>query len=581
MIQDTETGVSCVDSTNDTRSTGMSNNQITGTGRSAPKGKIPFNDKTLRALYELPFDQRPVGIADDGSIITEAVPATMTDYFVKDSTLPGFSLRIQRSGTRSFVAEKKLGARPCRYKCGEYPSTSLTDARAKAKAALNMMGAGKDPNLVVRENKLKTVQDQVGRRLTFYRMMEEDATNRANGVEGKRDTANTQRDRKNTLKVVKRYPIQAMPVGEVKAHDLERLVKTVTEKHGETTAIKVWRYARAAWSRLPIEHAPPVNPFDEFLKRLDTALPRPKRVSRILPLHEESGRKWLRRIADQRYPETCLKTGHPWTRGVMADYIILTLCWGSRKMEGMAMKTVDLDFDRKIIAFPMTKNKSTHLFPMTPGVEAILRRRLELNAQPRGRDKDLAKKGAIIPVSEYVFPTERRTAKSGHITSVDSLMRHASAEGEVRCTLHDLRRTFGGEVALDVLSGDKTGRGDFRLLKLALNHAEANTDITTTYMIAHKLAVLRPLYEAHERKILEVCGIPVPERQRTTEEVDGEVMQAMAHVERMTTDDPVARAKAAEALMALLKKLDITEEDEEGDDAPSDSGETAPSDQAD
>ncbi|MEX3526983.1 MAG: hypothetical protein VB143_06480 [Burkholderia sp.] len=86
--------------------------------RSAPKGKIPFNDKTLRLIYSLPFDQRPVGVTESGGIITEAVPASMTDYFVRDATLPGFSLRIQRSGTRSFVAEKNLALDPAATNAG-------------------------------------------------------------------------------------------------------------------------------------------------------------------------------------------------------------------------------------------------------------------------------------------------------------------------------------------------------------------------------------------------------------------------------------------------------------------------------
>lgn len=529
------------------------------TARNAPKGKIPFTDKTLRLIFALPFEQRPVGIADDGSIVTEAVPATMTDYFVKDATLPGFNLRVQRSGTRSFVAEKKLGARPCRFKCGEYPSTSLTDARAKAKAALNIIATGRDPNLEVRAAKQATEKKQVVQRLTFYRMMQRDAERRADGAEGKRDTFNTARDRKNTLKVVKRYAIATMPIGDVTASDLDTLISTIRKKH-PTTAIKVWRYARAAWGRLAADEAPAVNPFEEFLKSHDTSLPRPKRLTNVLPIEEQRGRDWLQRIAAQRFPETCLKTGHPWTRGVMADYILCTLCWGARKMEGMALQWSDVDFDRKIVIFRGTKNKTDHLFPLTPGVEAILRRRFDENAKPRGRDKELAKKGAIIPMSEYVFPTERRTAKTGHITSVDSLLRHASNEGEVRCTLHDLRRTMAGEVALDILSGDKSGRGDFRLLKLALNHAEANSDVTATYMVAHKLRVLAPVYEAHERRILGIAGIPIPERSRTVDEVEAEVAQAMEHVGKLAAQDPIARAKAAAQLQALMDSLNIVDQ---------------------
>ncbi len=476
-----------------------------------PAGKIPFTERTIQAIARLPFDQRPIGVDDGGALITEPVAPGVLDYFVRDARQPGFALRLTRAGARTWYAERKLAGRVCRFKCGDFAGTPLTKARDKAVLALAQIDQGIDPNHVVKDAKRRTQERHTLEKLTFGLMMTRDAERRANAAEGKADTFNTARDRRNTIKVVKAQPAWSMPVSDVTANDLDALILAVRKKHGDTTAIKVWRYTRAAYSRLASTETPPVNPFAEFLKSHDGTLPRPKRRNTFLPTDEQAGHTWLRFIAAQRHAETAVTTGHPWTRAVMADYIILTLCWGARKMEGMALKWSDVDFDRKLVAFMDTKTKSDHYFPMTPGVEAILRRRQEQNAKPRGRDVERAKKGVPIPVPEYVFPTERRTAKSGHITGVQSLLDLASEESGTYVTLHDLRRSFAGDIALDVLTGDGTGRGDFRLVKLAMNHAEQNADMTQTYiMLRPKLRVLTPIYAAHERRILGICGIDIP-----------------------------------------------------------------------
>ncbi len=479
-------------------------------------GKIPFTEKTVQAIARLPFDQRPIGVDDGGALITEPVAPGVLDYFVRDARQPGFALRLTRAGARTWYAERKLAGRVCRFKCGDFATTALTKARDKAVLALAQIDQGIDPNHLVKDAKRRTQERHSLEKLTFGVMMTRDAERRSaeQAAEGKADTHNTARDRKNTIKVVKAQPIWSKPVADVTVNDLADLIGAVRRKHGDSTAIKVWRYSRAAFGRLPSSETPDVHVFDEFLKSQDTALPKPKRSQRYLPTNETAGETWLRFIAAQRNAETAVKTGHPWTRAVMADAIITTLCLGFRKMEALALRVDDVNFEKRWIRVTedRAKNKCVHYAPLCPGLEALLRERIAANAAPRGRDVERARRGVPIPVSEYVFPTERRTAKSGHIQGVQSLLDLASEQSGTYVSLHDLRRSYGGEMYSLIVGGDASTRADTRLVKQALNHvAEEDSEITLSYVnIDARINALRPAAEAHERKIFGLCGILVP-----------------------------------------------------------------------
>lgn len=338
-------------------------------------GKIPFTEKTVQAIARLPFDQRPIGVDDGGALITEPVAPGVLDYFVRDARQPGFALRLTRAGARTWYAERKLAGRVCRFKCGDFATTALTKARDKAVLALAQIDQGIDPNHLVKDAKRRTQERHSLEKLTFGVMMTRDAERRSaeQAAEGKADTHNTARDRKNTIKVVKAQPIWSKPVADVTVNDLADLIGAVRRKHGDSTAIKVWRYSRAAFGRLPSSETPDVHVFDEFLKSQDTALPKPKRSQRYLPTNETAGETWLRFIAAQRNAETAVKTGHPWTRAVMADAIITTLCLGFRKMEALALRVDDVNFEKRWIRVTedRAKNKCVHYAPLCPGLEAL------------------------------------------------------------------------------------------------------------------------------------------------------------------------------------------------------------------
>ena len=101
--------------------------------------KVPLTEKLLE---QLSFDKRVIGLAPDGSLITIPTNPKSTDWFLRDSTMQGFSVRVTQSGLR-FYAERKLAGRPCRFDCGKWggdaQSVSLTKARKIAGEALAKM----------------------------------------------------------------------------------------------------------------------------------------------------------------------------------------------------------------------------------------------------------------------------------------------------------------------------------------------------------------------------------------------------------------------------------------------------------
>ncbi|HDR8945453.1 TPA: integrase family protein [Burkholderia vietnamiensis] len=456
--------------------------------------KIPFNDKTLLQIARLPFEQRPVGVSPTGTVLTASVPAGMTDYFVRDANMKGFSLRVTAK-SRVFYAERKLAGKPCRFPCGDFPATGLKVAQKKAAEALAKIAEGIDPNHVVKDNRKATAARYDRDKLTFEFVVKRDAERQA-----ATDAPGTLRDRRDVAQWVGRTSIWHMPVHDVTAADLKAMMDQLTTTISGTTALKCWRYTRAAWSRMSSVEEPPLNPFDEYLKT--HKLPAGKRRTTALDTEETQSQDWLRTIAKMRTTPTGRR---PWTKRVMADYILLSLAWGARRSESAALRWSDVDFDRKFVQFRDTKNGSTHAFPLTDTCAQLLRDLKAHNETPRGRDVRRAAKGETIEFPEWVFPSERRGL---HLVEPQGALDIGEDGSGLKIRMHDLRRSFAGSVAETVMIN---GTQNFGLVKIALNHADQKADITQTYIgIKSKLNMLRPIYLAHERRVFEAAGLMEP-----------------------------------------------------------------------
>jgi integrase len=457
--------------------------------------KIPLTDKILG---QLKFENRVVGLNPDGSLRTIPTDLKARDWFLRDASMPGFAVRVTRSGLR-FYAERKLAGRPCRFDCGTWGdslvSTSLTKARKTASAALAKMLLGQDPNLEKKKAIAEVIEERKKANITVGFIMDRDAQRML-----KYDKDPTEKDRKDVKKCLSGMKIWRMAISDVKSDDLEEVMGVLQRDRGNTTSLKVWRYMRAAWLRLAKAETPPDDPFAEWLKT--NRLPKRNRRQTSISTEERSGRDWLKAVATLR--QRGGSRGFP--HRVMADYLILTLCWGARKGEASRLKVADIDFEREFVVFRDTKTDEAHYFPLTPACAALLKTRIEDNNQPRGREVEKAAKGEPHYIPEWVFPSQRR---GKNITNPTRVLEAAAAASGLKATTYDLRRGFAGAIAVDALVGENSqATGNFGLVKLAMNHADMKSDVTQGYiMVKPKLAILRPLYLAQERRVFIAAGL--------------------------------------------------------------------------
>jgi integrase len=491
--------------------------------------KVILTEDMLKLIR---FEQRVIGQQADGTLITVPTPKEMTDWFLRDAKLPGFAVRITSKGLR-FYAQRKLAGRPCRVDCGSWSETTLSKARKTAEGALAKINLGLDPNLEKKKTIAELRKERQRAKETLGAIFVRDIITQA-----EKDADTTQRDRKDVQKWIEDMSIWREPIHELSPDHLQEMMTTLRSQRGDASALKVWRYLRAAWNRLDSTEQPDRDPFADWLKK--HKLPEIPRRQTVIHTDDEAGQKWLQAIAATRN----LAGGRNYPNRVMADYVILSLCWGARRSEAAALKVSDVDFEREFIVFRDTKNTRDHYFPLTPGVAAILRHRIKDNNLPRGRDVKKAMRGEPTYIPEWAFPSRKRGA---HLVEPRAALDLGQAASGMRITMHDLRRGFAGEVAADTLVDDEGNiKGDFGLVKIAMNHADIKSDVTQGYvMVKPRLKMLRPIYLAHERRVFKAAGLDAflpddPKKVKQKESIDA--------VLALAKKDPKLRQQLREAM---------------------------------
>ena len=77
--------------------------------------------------------------------VRECVPETGRDYQVFDTEVRGFSIRILRSGSRTFALDYRFAGRQRRMAIGRWPEWTVTAARERAKDMRREVDEGRDP----------------------------------------------------------------------------------------------------------------------------------------------------------------------------------------------------------------------------------------------------------------------------------------------------------------------------------------------------------------------------------------------------------------------------------------------------
>src|ERR1035437_5562045 len=72
-------------------------------------------------------------------------PAGKPDHMEWDEAIPGFGIRIQNGGSKTYVAQYKIGTRQRRMSLGKVDKVSLTHAQREAKSIFESVAKKIDP----------------------------------------------------------------------------------------------------------------------------------------------------------------------------------------------------------------------------------------------------------------------------------------------------------------------------------------------------------------------------------------------------------------------------------------------------
>ncbi len=86
-------------------------------------------------------------ILNDKSIAKLVLPPDRNEWLVFDDKLPGFGIRLRKGGSKTWIAQYRLGSRQRRLKLGSLAQLNHEKARAAAKAALAKAQLGIDPQV--------------------------------------------------------------------------------------------------------------------------------------------------------------------------------------------------------------------------------------------------------------------------------------------------------------------------------------------------------------------------------------------------------------------------------------------------
>lgn len=451
---------------------------------------------TKKLIDSLKFENRIIGVLND-KVITEPVPDGVLDYYIHDSDTNGLCLRLTRNGAKTFVVRKRLkGGAAINFVCGSFPDTTLNEARLKAKKAILDLEQGIDPNIKIKEQAALTRIKQDKQKFTFGIAFQQYSDNtffngfsekaladiRAGLKEGTiKDnfSINTAKDHKAVEKWLQKTELWKSPFHEINLGLIEKTLRPFLDMDA-STGNKIFRYCRAAWNNANIGKIELArNPFSDWKSKYKPA-DTPRRSTSLDTDTEDAG-KWLKTISKW-------KTDTVFHKRVMADYVLLTLIWGTRKNEALPLEFQYVYFDRKALTIVDPKNGVAHWLPITPLTEQLL--------LARKKEND-ARNAEELRKADYVFPSR---IFNKHLTEPSSLLEDAKKESGLKITLHDLRRTFAGEIYL--LSRDSL------TTKLAMNHSSGTNDITASYiMIKAKLETLRPLFEQREQRLFKLAGL--------------------------------------------------------------------------
>ncbi|MFZ2315830.1 MAG: tyrosine-type recombinase/integrase [Gammaproteobacteria bacterium] len=382
------------------------------------------------------------------SAVEQAKPPQGKDQeFYRDDQLKGFALRVTASGVKSFVVETLINKKVRRITIGKYGKLTAEQARKEAMSLLGRIAKGENPIAEKKMQKIKaiTLQQAFDDYLHARKSLKQTTID----------------DYKRVLKQVMPDWLNK-PIANISRDMIANRHAKFGDSNSKARANLCMRLLRAIFNYAIYQYQTEdgknvinINPV-KFLSHARSWY-RIERKQTIVKQHQLAD--WYRGVAalSERY-----QFDHA---ALWQDYFMLILLTGLRRTEAASLRWENVDLKGKILTLPDTKNRSTHILPMSDFLVELFERRSQA-AQ-----------------SEYVFPASIGT---GHIVEPRKTMLKVIEISGVEFTLHDLRRTF-------ITTAESLDISSYSLKRL-LNHKNSN-DVTAGYLVIDVERLRKPMQQ--------------------------------------------------------------------------------------
>ena len=363
----------------------------------------------------------------------DALEPTAKPWIAWDNKLTGFGVRVQPSGTKSFLVNYRAngGGRRAANKrvvIGRFGRITPDQARRKAQELLGRVAAGDDPAAErARARGLPTLQ------AAFEEYLEANPS---------RAPVTVKIYRQNLRAYLSDWVNR--PLDGISRKDVEARFNRLTEQRGWSSANQTMSMLRSIYRRPCVDHEGLRNPVELWLAGGGKFhRKRRRRISapgEVLP-------RWRRGIEAVRMPVTA------------RDVLWVGVYTGMRLGEITSLRWERVDLKRRVLRVDETKTGEVLELPMTRQLAGIFERRYADCAD------------AESPSSGWVFPS--RTSKSGHVLDVQRFHAGIGRAGGTKFWFHGLRNSFISVAERELLLPRS-------LTKRLVNHARSD-DVTEGY----------------------------------------------------------------------------------------------------
>ena len=370
-----------------------------------------------------------------------------------DTNTIGLSIRVANTGRKTFIVRKKLNNKDTFSSVGHYPSTTINQARSKAREILNAIDEGVSPTNIRGDVLTK-------HNITLQRVFRDYSQSKHNIKSSTMKNYNSLMD--NYLNDWKKKPL-----GEISRDMVEQRHRDIGKgskkfKASPTRANTTFRLVRAlfnyAMGQYEDSKGEPLFLHNPVMRITSQKLWFKEKIRQCVVMKYDL-KKWYEGV--MKLPQQDDNVHIDTSAEVVRDFLIFAMFSGLRRNEVLEMKWSDIDFQNHSFTLEDTKNNESHSLPLNFKLDEVLERRMRDRDNPNINPYDNPYVFQGSTPNGYLHPPKRQMARARELVGF-------------HFTNHDLRRTF--ETMAYRLNFNK-----YTLDKL-INHKNS-TDITGRYIV--------------------------------------------------------------------------------------------------